>query len=202
MRKDLIYLASASPRRRTLLEQIGVGFETQPADISEARRDDEDPADYVTRLACEKADRVWEKTAGSQTRPVLAADTAVEVNGELLGKPRDEPDALQMLEKLSGRTHRVLTAIAIRDGGLCRSKLSRSEVTFRPTTPTERRAYVATGEPMGKAGSYAVQGMGAVFIDHISGSYSAVMGLPLGLTAALLAELGIPEWLHGNKNGS
>jgi septum formation protein len=201
VRTNLIYLASASPQRCSLLEQIGVSFEVRPADILEARHTDEDPGAYVRRLACEKADRVWDEIAGSDARPVLAADTAVVVDGQVLGKPRDARDALQMLADLSGKTHRVLTAVAVRDGSWRRSEVSRSEVKFRETTEDERRAYVATGEPMGKAGSYAIQGMGAVFIDRINGSYSGVMGLPLNLTAALLAELELPGWLHGIETG-
>ena len=197
-----MYLASASPRRRTLLEQIGVQFEARPADILETRRPDEAPGAYVTRLACEKANRVWDETAGSDARPVLAADTAVVVDGRVLGKPSDACDALQMLAELSGKTHRVLTAVAVRDGSRQRCELCSSEVTFRETTDDERRAYVATGEPMGKAGSYAVQGMGAVFIERINGSYSSVMGLPLNLTAALLAEMELPGWLHGSEKGT
>ncbi len=196
-----MYLASASPRRCSLLEQIGVSFEVRPADISEARHTGEDPGAYVRRLACEKADRVWDEVASSDARPVLAADTAVVVDGQVLGKPRDARDALQMLADLSGKTHRVLTAVAVRDGSRRRSEVSSSEVKFRETTEDERRAYVATGEPMGKAGSYAIQGMGAVFIECINGSYSSVMGLPLNLTAALLAELELPGWLHGSETG-
>lgn len=202
MRKDLIYLASASPRRRVLLEQIGVPFEARPAAISEKRHPDEAPGAYVIRLACDKADRVWDEMPASDARPVLAADTAVVVDGQVLGKPRDAGDAMQMLQHLSGKTHRVLTAVAIRDDSRRRSELSSNEVTFREISEDERSAYVATGEPMGKAGSYAVQGMGAVFIERINGSYSAVMGLPLNLTAALLAELDLPQWLHDREISS
>jgi septum formation protein len=202
MRKDFIYLASASPRRRALLEQLGVPFEVRPAEISEIRRPDEDPGAYVTRLAREKADRIWEEFADRDARPVLAADTTVVVDGQVLGKPRDDEHALQMLADLSGKKHRVLTAVAVRNGARCTSALSSSEVTFRAMTDSERRAYVATGEPAGKAGSYAIQGKGAVFIEHISGSYSGVMGLPLSLTAALLAELRLPEWLYFSEHAS
>jgi len=193
-----MYLASASPRRHALLEQIGVSFQARPAQVCEARRPGELPDAYVTRLAREKADTVCDELAVGEARPVLGADTAVVIDGQVFGKPRDAEEALQMLADLSGRTHRVLTAVAVRHGPRLLSELSSSEVRFRETTERERVAYVATGEPLDKAGSYAIQGMGAVFIDHISGSYSAVMGLPLAKTALLLAEFGVPTWLHTN----
>jgi septum formation protein len=198
MKKDFMYLASASPRRYALLEQIGVPFQARPAQVCEARRPGELPDAYVTRLAREKADTVWDEVAAGEARPVLGADTAVVIDDQVFGKPRDAEEALQMLADLSGRTHRVLTAVAVRHGPRLLSELSFSEVRFRETTERERVAYVATGEPLDKAGSYAIQGMGAVFIDHISGSYSAVMGLPLAMTALLLAEFGVPTWLHTN----
>jgi len=193
-----MYLASASPRRHALLEQIGVSFQARPAQVCEARCPGELPDAYVTRLAREKADTVCDELAAGEARPVLGADTAVVIDGQVFGKPRDAEEALQMLADLSGRTHRVLTAVAVRHGPRLLSELSSSEVRFRETTERERVAYVATGEPLDKAGSYAIQGMGAVFIDHISGSYSAVMGLPLAKTALLLAEFGVPTWLHTN----
>ena len=194
-----MYLASASPRRYALLEQIGVPFQAHPAEICETRRPGELPDAYVTRLACEKADTVWNEVAASEERPVLAADTAVVIGGQIFGKPRDAEEAVQMLADLSGRTHNVLTAVAVRYGQRLLSELSSSEVRFREMTERERLAYVATGEPLDKAGSYAIQGKGAVFIEHISGSYSAVMGLPLALTVLLLAEFGVPSWLQSTE---
>ena len=194
-----MYLASSSPRRCSLLEQIGVPFEVRPANISEARHINEDPGVYVTRLACAKADRVWGEMRGSEASPVLGADTIVVADRQVLGKPRHARDAMQMLASLSGKTHLVLTAVAIRYGSRCRSEVSSSQVKFRETTEDELRAYVAAGEPMGKAGSYAIQGMVAAFIEQITGSYSAVMGLPLNLTAALLAEFELPGWLYSSE---
>ncbi len=193
-----MYLASASPRRYALLEQIGVPFQARPPQVCEARRPGELPDAYVTRLARAKADTVWDEVAADEARPVLGADTVVVIDGQVFGKPGDAEEALQMLADLSGRTHRVLTAVAVRHGPRLLSELSSSEVRFRETTERERMAYVATGEPLDKAGSYAIQGMGAVFIDHLSGSYSAVMGLPLAMTALLLAEFGVPTWLYTN----
>ncbi len=194
MARDFIYLASASPRRRELLEQIGVRYEVRPAEIDESRLAGESPARYVTRLAAAKAAAVWPEAARSG-RPVLAADTAVVVGRRVLGKPADESDALEMLEALSGRLHRVLSAVALRHAGGVETLVSSSEVRFRSTTAAERRAYCRTGEPYGKAGGYAIQGYAAVFVEHLSGSYSSVMGLPVFETASLLARCGLPAWM-------
>ena len=196
MRRDFIYLASASPRRCALLEQIGVPFEARPAEVCEARRPRELPGAYVTRLAREKADKIWNDVEAGLARPVLAADTAVVIDGRVLGKPRDTEEALQMLADLSGRSHSVLTAVVVRHGPRVSSELSASKVRFRATTEQERLAYCATGEPLDKAGGYAIQGMGAIFIENISGSYSSVMGLPVAVTAQLLQDFGLPTWLH------
>lgn len=202
MKKDFIYLASASPRRSALLEQIGVAHRVVPADISEAREPGEPSDRYVVRLAEQKARAVWERTRGGPSRPVLAADTTVVLDERVLGKPRDTADALAMLADLSGRSHRVLTAVALRHGDGLASTLSVSEVKFRPTTAAERRAYCATGEPLDKAGAYGVQGYGAVFVEWIKGSFSAVVGLPLSETAALLARVGEPRWLLAAEAGA
>jgi septum formation protein len=197
---DFIYLASASPRRRELLEQIGVPFEVRAADLDETRRPGEDPADYVLRLAAAKADALRAAHAGREAdRPILAADTAVILDGRLLGKPCDEAEALETLDSLSGRSHRVYTGVALRHGDALLRALSASEVRFRTTTDAERRAYCATGEPYDKAGGYAIQGRGAVFVEHLAGSYSAVMGLPLRETAELLRRVGLPAWLAGER---
>lgn len=195
MKKDFIYLASASPRRSALLEQIGVAHRVVPADISEAREPGEPSERYVVRLAEHKASVVWEQTRGGQSRPVLAADTTVVLDERVFGKPRVVADALAMLTDLSGRSHRVLTGVALRHAGGLSAALSVSEVKFRPTTEAERRAYCATGEPLDKAGGYGIQGYGAVFVERIEGSFSAVVGLPLHETAALLAQVGEPRWL-------
>ena len=192
MRKDFVYLASASPRRSELLRQIGVRFEVRPAAIQEDRGSAETPDAYVLRLAAAKADAVWGRL--DEPRPVLAADTAVVLDDRVLGKPADAAEAAAMLAALSGRTHRVLTAVALRSGGGRESLLCVSEVRFRATTAEERRAYCATGEPYDKAGGYGIQGRAAVFVEHLSGSYSSVVGLPLFETARLLERCGVPLW--------
>lgn len=198
MTRDFVYLASASPRRRELLARIGIDFEVRAAAVDEARRDAEAVDDFVLRLAAAKANTVASQLGtGDRHVPVLAADTIVVLDGEPLGKPTDAAHALEMLERLSGRTHEVLTAIAVRRSGEGRAELTRSEVRFRTTTAAERRAYCRTGEPMDKAGAYGIQGLGAVFVEHLAGSHSAVMGLPLFETAALLRQYGLPVWLAG-----
>lgn len=199
MTTGFIYLASASPRRRELLGQIGVPFRVLVSSAPEHRHDGEDPEGYVGRVAAAKADAVWERVAGTEPAPVLAADTAVVVDGEIFGKPADESEALTMLERLSDRSHGVLTAVALRWQGERAAALAVSEVRFRATTDAERRAYCRSGEPWDKAGGYAIQGFGAVFVEHLSGSYSAVMGLPLAETAGLLARFGLPPWLRAGS---
>jgi len=197
MKKDFVYLASASSRRRSLLEQIRVPFRVLPAAVCETRQPRESPEEYVLRLARAKADAVWGRLGGEEPgRAVLAADTAVVVGQQVLGKPDDTDTAMQMLAALSGRTHTVLTAVALRCEARALSRLTVSEVRFRATTAQERSAYCATGEPLDKAGGYAIQGCGAVFVEHIEGSYSSVMGLPLAETAEMLRDFGFPEWLQ------
>jgi septum formation protein len=193
MSKDFVYLASASPRRSELLRQIGAPFTVRAAAIDEDPLPRETPESYVVRLAAAKAEAVW--AAVSDSRPVLGADTAVVLDGEILGKPETTPDAAAMLERLSGRTHHVLTAVALRHAGGVETRLSDSEVRFRATTAAERLAYCATGEPFDKAGGYGIQGHAAVFVESIKGSYSGVVGLPLYETADLLARCGIGFWL-------
>ena len=200
MSADFVYLASASPRRRDLLEQIGVAFELHPVGIDERRLADEPAEDYVQRVAVAKAAECWTGIAGSGAeRPVLSADTAVVLGGEVFGKPGDRAQALDMLAALSGRTHSVATGVAVRFGDEFETALSTSEVTFRATTAQERAAYLGTDEPLDKAGGYAIQGFGAVFIENLRGSYSAVMGLPLFETTMLLRRFGIPGWLNGTR---
>ncbi|HEY5624624.1 MAG TPA: Maf family protein [Gammaproteobacteria bacterium] len=202
MKKDFVYLASASPRRRELLAQIGVPFEVRPAAISESRAPGEAPEDYVLRMAMTKAETVWGDIALGQRRAVVGADTAVVVDGSVLGKPAGSDDALAMLDTLSGRTHVVMTGVSVVHSGGSVGEVSSSEVSFRPTTARERRAYVASGEPMDKAGGYAIQGLGAVFIEHLSGSYSGVVGLPLALTVSLLTGIGLPAWLSNGEDAA
>ncbi len=177
-----------------LLEQIGVPFQVRPSRVPEERGPGEPAEACVMRLAMSKADFVWEGLSAGEARPVLAADTVVAVDDRVLGKPRDVGEAAEMLEQLSGRNHRVLTAVALRYRERVLSRLNATEVRFRVTTKEERIAYCETGEPMGKAGSYAIQGRGAVLVENLTGSYSSVVGLPLAETADLLEELGFPLW--------
>lgn len=199
----ILYLASASPRRRELLDQMGVGYELLAVDVPEVPLRGESPEDYVLRVALDKARAGRENLKGCTARPVLGSDTAVVVDGRILGKPADRGDALRMLKLLSATTHRVLTAVAVVGvDGREATRTSVSEVTFRATTTTEREAYWATGEPLGKAGAYAVQGRGAVFIERLAGSYSGVMGLPIFETAELLRAFGyeVPAgWAGGEE---
>jgi len=189
-----IVLASRSPRRSQLLGQIGVAHEVRAVDLDEAREPGETPRHYVARVARDKALSAREAHRLPAGRVLLAADTAVVLGDELFGKPVDERDCLRMLGALSGRTHEVMTAVAVHDGESLREELSVSLVTFRPIDPVECRRYWASGEPADKAGGYAVQGLGAVFVERLEGSYSGVMGLPLYETARLLGEAGVPLW--------
>ena len=187
-----IYLASSSPRRRELLQQIGVGYAVLPVDVPEQPGADEAPEVYVLRLALEKARAGHALLPADDKRPVLGADTAVVSHGTILGKPRDREDALATLAGLGGGHHQVITAVAmVGPDGEEQSRLSVSTVTFRPISPAEALAYWSSGEPADKAGGYAIQGMGAIFIERLEGSYSGVMGLPLFETAELLAIFGI-----------
>lgn len=200
MKRDFIYLASASPRRGELLSQIGVTFRVIPANVPEIPLPAEQPPEFVSRVARGKADAVWETVASSnEPAPVLAADTVVVIAGEILGKPGTHGAAMRMLESLSGRSHLVLTSVALRFGEEKESLLTSNEVRFRATTADERRAYCDTEEPLDKAGGYGIQGFGAVFIERLIGSYSAVMGLPLYETARLLDRFDIPLWLKPKR---
>lgn len=189
-----ILLASASPRRRELLEQIGVSFRVVGADVDETVLQGEPPLAYVSRLAQAKAAAGWERSRDTGGAPVLAADTAVVLDGKILGKPADGNDAIAMLKRLSGRAHEVMTAVALRTAAGLEVKVSHSTVTFRSIDADEARAYWETGEPADKAGAYAIQGYAAIFIADLKGSYSGVMGLPLFETAALLNAAGVACW--------
>lgn len=196
---DFIYLASQSPRRRQLLDQIGVAHQLllagpdEDAESLEAVRGAEAPARYVARVTGLKLDAAVQrmKRQGLPAAPVLCADTTVCLGRDILGKPADPADAVRMLQRLAGQSHRVLTAVAVQKGAKRLSALSESWVRFAPMTTAQIRAYVATGEPMGKAGAYGVQGRAAAHIEQIRGSYSGIMGLPLFETAALLRSLGV-----------
>jgi len=196
---DFIYLASQSPRRRQLLEQLGVSCELFLADAGEdsetleAVLGRESPTAYVQRVTQLKLDAAVArlKKRGLPPAPVLCSDTTVALARRIYGKPENENDAARMLSELAGTTHRVLTAVAVQHGRKRLQALSVSRVSFAPMSQAQIRAYVASGEPMGKAGAYAVQGRVAMFIRHISGSYSGIMGLPLHETAGLLRAAGL-----------
>jgi septum formation protein len=188
----MIYLASASPRRRDLLRQLGIEFETMPSNLLEVRREDEAPAEYVVRVARDKA-RFIEKLIierGLPLHPVLGADTEVVLDGEILGKPRDRGHGMSMLQSLAGRTHEVLSGICLMHQGSEHPVLSTSRVTFSPMTEKEIAQYWETGEPLDKAGAYAIQGRAAGFIVSLEGSYSGVMGLPLHELTTVLKKIG------------
>lgn len=183
-----LFLASTSPRRRELLQQIGLAFSVLNVDVDESVREGERPVDYVVRLAREKAAA---GLAGLNEGVVVAADTSVVLDDHVLGKPASEADAIAMWERLSGRMHQVLTGVAVGDERHVEAVLVSTRVHFRPLGRAEMEAYWRSGEPADKAGGYAIQGLGAVFVDAIEGSYSNVVGLPLAETASLLARFGI-----------
>lgn len=186
-----IYLASTSPRRRELLAQIGVTFETLSIEVHEQQEETESAEAYVRRVALDKARAGWSSNERTLEIPLLAADTEVVLEQRVLGKPRDREHALQMLRSLSGRTHEVLSAVALIRGGEESVVVSKSVVHFRQIEGQEMAAYWATGEPADKAGGYAIQGLAALFVSRLEGSFSGVMGLPLYETAGLLQENGI-----------
>jgi len=197
-----IYLASQSPRRRELLTQIGVRFDLLlfrgdtrvDPETNEDVLPGETPEIYVQRVAAAKARHGMQLLAYRRLppRPVLAADTTLDVDGEIIGKPRDNPEATAILEWLSGRTHQVLTAIAVAHQARLETRLSISEVRFRTLTEEEIQRYVVSGEPRDKAGAYGIQGRAATFVEEIRGSHSGIVGLPLCETALLLREFGYP----------
>ena len=196
---DFIYLASQSPRRSQLLEQLGVQHELllpdagEDSEALEAVRPGEAPAAYVKRVTALKLDAALARLArrGLPPAPVLCSDTTVARGRTIYGKPADAADAARMLRELAGATHRVLTAVAVQAGRKRREVVSDSRVTFDALSAQDIRAYVASGEPMGKAGAYAVQGRAAAYIARISGSYTGIMGLPLHETAVLLKAAGV-----------
>ncbi|WP_153110419.1 Maf family protein [Propionivibrio limicola] len=201
-RNPRLYLASRSPRRRELLTQMGIQFDTlafrggarEDSEVDETPHADEAPVIYVDRVARAKAVH-GAKIAGwrrLRPQPVLAADTTLEFNGEIIGKPVDAEDARFILRRLSGRTHRVLTTVAVAFEGRLESVISVSEVCFGELTDDEIRRYVASGEPMDKAGAYGIQGRAGLFVKHLTGSYTGVMGLPLYETSVLLKRFGFP----------
>ncbi len=196
-----IYLASRSARRRDILKQMGVSFEMlllregagREADFDESVLAGEDPAKYASRIARLKAEAGWARLEQRRLLryPVLAADTAVAIGEDILGKPTDREDAVAMLKRLSGTTHYVHSAVAVKYNDRLEEALSTTEVRMRVLEDDEIRRYVATGEPFDKAGAYGIQGRASIFIEHISGSYSGVVGLPIYDTARLLASFGL-----------
>jgi septum formation protein len=195
---EFIYLASQSPRRRQLLEQLGVKYELLLPDAGEDTEtleqvhEGEAPARYVRRVTALKLDAAVErlKKRGLPSAPILCSDTTVALGRTIYGKPVDAKDAARMLRELSGATHRVLTAVAVQQGRKRLEATSVSSVTFTAWTPAQIRSYVESGEPMGKAGAYAIQGRASAYISRISGSYSGIMGLPMHETAQLLGGFG------------
>ncbi len=188
----MIILASRSPRRRDLLEMMGIPHRVAPVDVDETRRPNEPPVDYVSRLAEEKA------LAGAREHPgawVLGADTIVVRDGEMLGKPASPEEAEAMLAKLSGARHVVHTAVALARDDTAITRHDHTAVWFRPRSPDRIKAYVATGEPLDKAGAYGAQGLGAVLVERIEGDYFGVIGLPVRLVADLMEEAGLPYTL-------
>ena len=187
----MLYLASQSPRRRELLELIGQRYELVHVDVPEVRAAGESPEDYVSRVARDKARAGLAALAGKVAAIVLGADTEVVLEGHVFGKAADAEDAASMLRRLSGRTHRVLSAVWCVAAGREEHRFSQTEVSFAALTQAQIAAYLAAGEWQGKAGAYAIQGRAAAFVPHLSGSYSGVMGLPLFETAELLVRFGV-----------
>ena len=189
-----LILASSSPRRRELLEQIGVLFDVKVADVDETPQADESPENYVQRLALAKA----RKVAQGLTQPCLGSDTSVVLNGKIFGKPQSDENAREMLQALSGQSHQVMSAVAIvqhtQDGERSDVRLVSTKVTFKKLSSDQIDMYIATGEPADKAGAYGIQGKGALLVEGIEGSYSNVVGLPLTETAMLLEQYDIPYW--------
>lgn len=187
----MLYLASRSPRRRKLLARLGLEFGVLELDIPECRANGEPPEDYVRRVAREKAGAGLLQVVAVSGAMVLGADTEVVLDDEVFGKPCDPDDAADMLRRLSGRSHRVISAVSLVDAAREMQVVSVSEVRFQTLGESDIAVYVASGEPMGKAGAYAIQGAAERFVSHLSGSYSGVMGLPLHDTAQLLRDFGV-----------
>jgi len=187
----MLYLASKSPRRRELLTRLGLEFGVLDLDVPEHRQPNEPALEYVRRVAREKAGAGLLQVLGNPTALVLGSDTEVVLDDEVFGKPRDADDAAAMLRKLSGRTHQVISAVSLVSRSREAQALSVSQVSFAELDEATIARYVASGEPEGKAGAYAIQGGAEVFVQHLAGSYSGVMGLPLHETARLLREFGV-----------
>ena len=189
-----VILASQSPRRLELLQQIGIQPEVCPAHIDETPLSDETPEDYVNRLARNKAEAVAEKRSDSL---VIGSDTSVVIDNKILGKPESRDHFFSMFKRLSGAKHQVMTAVAITDGQLTRSEVVITQVSFYPISEGEIERYWLSGEPQDKAGGYGIQGLGALFVKEIQGSYSAVVGLPIAETGKILEKFGFSTWTQG-----
>jgi len=200
MKAVTLYLASASPRRREILNQLGIPHEVLAQDIDESKYPAETPDEFVCRLAKAKAESALASLPKSANAACLGSDTTVVCENEIFEKPEDEDDALRILSKLSGRTHQVLTAVALATRNTTDVLLSISQVTFRELTDAEIRAYWSSGEPADKAGAYGIQGLGALFVEAMEGSYSGIMGLPVMETTRLLEKVNLtPELILGGK---
>jgi septum formation protein len=186
-----VILASQSPRRLELLQQMGIQPEVYPAHIDETPLSDETPEDYVNRLARNKAEAVSEKRYDSL---VIGSDTSVVIDNKILGKPKSRDHFFSMFKRLSGSKHQVMTAVAITDGQLTRSEVVITQVSFYPISEGEIERYWLSGEPQDKAGGYGIQGLGALFVKEIQGSYSAVVGLPIAETGKILEKFGFSTW--------
>ena len=189
----MLFLASTSPRRRELMQQVGWPFEVVKISVDETPLEDESPSDYVARLAVAKAQAGLALVESGDT--VLGADTTVVLDGEVLGKPADREEAFAMWSRMAGRVHQVLTGVALARDGAVIHRVVVTEVHFRQMTRLDMEAYWASGEPADKAGGYGIQGRGALLVDRISGSYSNVVGLPLAETAQLLTQFGYSVWM-------
>lgn len=196
MHQPLLYLASGSPRRREILESLGYRVARLPADIDETPKENEAATDYVLRMACEKnaaALALWhQRQHAAPDAPVLTADTTVALDNHILGKPANAAEARQMLQALSGRRHQVLTAVCLCHNGAQQSFIQTSDVRFKALSNAEIDAYIASGEPLDKAGAYGIQGLGGIFVEHLQGSFTGVMGLPVFETRQLLLDSGWP----------
>ena len=197
----MLYLASRSPRRNELLARLGVSFTALDLEVPEQRAVAESPLAYVQRVATDKARAGLALVADDSNAVVLGSDTEVVLDDRVYGKPVDGEDAAAMLRSLAGRTHEVITAVALAAAGRQAQVVVCSQVSFAPMSDAAIAAYVASGEPMGKAGAYAIQGLGECHVHHLAGSYSGVMGLPLQQTAQLLRDFGLALAVDGNRSG-
>ena len=186
----MIILASKSPRRKQLLSMLGVEFTVQTADIDETMDKSQTPAHEVAAVSARKAEKIAQSASPEDI--IISADTVVVIDGAILGKPKSKEEAAQMLRRLSGRTHTVYTGLTVRRGSESRSEVSATDVTFRALSEGEIAAYIATGEPMDKAGAYGIQGYGSMFVSHLDGDYFGVMGLPVCTLAGMLRSFGVP----------